>query len=75
MGWATTQAGRYGGVLSDALLQVQVASQALAGTTAGTAQHYVALARYNAASAWLTEAYLTRERLELERLARDDGGA
>ncbi len=75
MGWATTQAGRYGDVLSDALLQVQVASQALASATAGTAAYWVAKARYEAASAWLTEAYTTRERLELERLVRDDGGA
>ncbi len=75
MGWATTQAGRYGNALTDALVSVQATAAALAATTTHTAAYYVALARYEAAKAWLAEAYLQRERYELERASRDDGGA
>jgi hypothetical protein len=75
MGWATTQAGRYGNALTDALVSVQSTSAALAGTTAHTSAYYVALARYEAAKAWLGECYLQRERYALEMASRDDGGA
>lgn len=75
MSWATTQAGRFGDTVSQALLDVQVASNALATTTQGTAAYWIAKARYDAASGWLTQAYADWQRLLLEKASRDDGGA
>ena len=75
MSWATTQAGRFGDTVSQALLDVQVTAEALANTQQGTKAYWIAKARYDAASGWLAEAYKDWQRLLLEKAARDDGGA
>lgn len=69
MDWSQLLAQRVQGELQRAYVELETAAEALAGTTLNTKANHVQRARYDAASAWLTECYVNWKRAQV--LAQD----